>query len=256
MFDALSQRLDRISSSLRNKGRISAKDLDDALGEIRAALLDADVELSVVRGFLDGVRGRCELEALSKSLTPGQQVVKAVNDELIAVLGGEPLKKQIVFGPFPGVPSPVRQIVLINGRGVWRRGDEKAHAPQPELVPHRFNQRDRVGDALVAEDEAGALPYRLLAEIEHPSVAADEDRIVAHPKHRLSQILVRPDERLPESEMIAEIGVQRRGQSEPVLAGPRRSGSRGKPPAFFEDRSRTVRPDEPYDQRRGQKQKG
>jgi signal recognition particle subunit SRP54 len=92
MFDALAQRLDRISSGLKNRGRISQRDLDDALSEIRAALLDADVELSVVREFLDGVRARCELEALSKSLTPGQQVVKAVNDELVRILGGEPLK--------------------------------------------------------------------------------------------------------------------------------------------------------------------
>ncbi len=92
MFDALSQRLDKISSSLRSRGRISDRDLDEALGEIRAALLDADVELSVVGAFLDGVRARCSAAELSKSLTPGQQVVKAVNDELVNVLGGEPLK--------------------------------------------------------------------------------------------------------------------------------------------------------------------
>jgi signal recognition particle subunit SRP54 len=91
MFDALAQRLDRITSSLRGRGRISAQDLDEALLEIRAALIDADVELSVVGSFLDGVRERCEIEALSMSLTPGQQVVKAVNDELVRVLGGEPL---------------------------------------------------------------------------------------------------------------------------------------------------------------------
>ena len=92
MFDALASRLDRISTSLRNRGRISQRDLDEALGEIRAALLDADVELSVVTSFLDGIRSRCELEELSKSLTPGQQVVRAVNDELVRVLGDEPLK--------------------------------------------------------------------------------------------------------------------------------------------------------------------
>ena len=92
MFDALSQRLERISSGLRNRGRISERDLDEALEEIREALLDADVELSVVQAFLAGVRERCQLEELSKSLTPGQQVIKAVNDELVAILGGEPLK--------------------------------------------------------------------------------------------------------------------------------------------------------------------
>ena len=92
MFDALAQRLDRISTSLKSRGRISERDLDEALAEIRAALLDADVELSVVGGVPRRRPSRCELEALSKSLTPGQQVVKAVNDELVAVLGGEPLK--------------------------------------------------------------------------------------------------------------------------------------------------------------------
>jgi signal recognition particle subunit SRP54 len=99
MFDALAQRLDRISSSLRSRGRISERDLDEALGEIRTALLDADVELSVVTSFLEGVRARCGIEALSKSLTPGQQVVRAVNDELIRVLGGEPLK--VTYAPRP-----------------------------------------------------------------------------------------------------------------------------------------------------------
>ncbi len=99
MFDALAQRLDRITSSLRNRGRISQRDLDEALDEIRTALLDADVELSVVTSFLAGVRSRCELESLSKSLTPGQQVVRAVHDELVEVLGGEPLK--LTYAPRP-----------------------------------------------------------------------------------------------------------------------------------------------------------
>src|SRR5271170_7930293 len=91
MFDALAQRLDRITSSLKSRGRISEKDLDEALAEIRSALIDADVEQSVVRQFLDGVRSKVGVEALSQSLSPGQQVVRAVHDELVAVLGGEPL---------------------------------------------------------------------------------------------------------------------------------------------------------------------
>jgi signal recognition particle subunit SRP54 len=92
MFDALSDRLERISTRLRGKGRISDEDLDEALAEIRIALLDADVELTVARRFCDGIRLRVSAEALSKSLTPGQQVVRAVHEELINVLGGETLK--------------------------------------------------------------------------------------------------------------------------------------------------------------------
>src|SRR5271154_1555003 len=91
MFDALSDRLERISTRLRGKGRISDEDLDEALKEIRTALLEADVELSVARRFCDGIRLRVSTEALSKSLTPGQQVVRAVHEELIGVLGGESL---------------------------------------------------------------------------------------------------------------------------------------------------------------------
>ncbi len=92
MFDALSERFERLGSSLRSRGRLSESDLDDALSEVRAALLDADVELGVVRAFLDAVRERLSGEALSQSLSPGQQVIKAVHDQLVEVLGGSPLK--------------------------------------------------------------------------------------------------------------------------------------------------------------------
>jgi signal recognition particle subunit SRP54 len=92
MFDALSERLERLSSSLRSKGRLSDADLDEALSDVRSALLEADVELGVVRAFLDAVRERLSGEALSQSLSPGQQVIKAVNEQLIEVLGGAPLK--------------------------------------------------------------------------------------------------------------------------------------------------------------------
>ena len=92
MFDALSDRLERISTRLRGKGRISDEDLDEALKELRTALLEADVELGVARRFCDGIRLRVSTEALSRSLTPGQQVIKAVHEELIGVLGGETLK--------------------------------------------------------------------------------------------------------------------------------------------------------------------
>jgi signal recognition particle subunit SRP54 len=92
MFDALSERLDRLSTSLRSKGRLSDADLDDALADVRSALLEADVELGVVRAFLDAVRERLSGEALSQSLSPGQQVIKAVHEQLIEVLGATPLK--------------------------------------------------------------------------------------------------------------------------------------------------------------------
>jgi signal recognition particle subunit SRP54 len=86
MFDALSERFERLGTSLRSRGRLSDADLDEALSEVRAALLDADVELGVVRAFLDAVRERLSGEALNQNLAPGQQVIKAVNEQLVEVL--------------------------------------------------------------------------------------------------------------------------------------------------------------------------
>jgi signal recognition particle subunit SRP54 len=92
MFDALSERLERISGSLRSRGRLSDADLDDALDQVRSALLEADVELGVVGAFLGAVRDRVAGEALSQSLSPGQQVIKAVHEQLVEVLGSSALK--------------------------------------------------------------------------------------------------------------------------------------------------------------------
>jgi signal recognition particle subunit SRP54 len=92
MFDALSERFERLGTSLRSRGRLSDADLDEALGEVRAALLEADVELGVVRAFLDAVRSRLAGEVRSQSLSPGQHVIKAVHEQLIEVLGGSALK--------------------------------------------------------------------------------------------------------------------------------------------------------------------
>jgi signal recognition particle subunit SRP54 len=99
MFDALSQRLEQVGASLRSRGRLSDGDLDEALAEVRAALLEADVELSVARAFIDAVRVRLRGAALSASLSPGQQVIKAVHEQLVEVLGGTALK--ITYAPKP-----------------------------------------------------------------------------------------------------------------------------------------------------------
>jgi signal recognition particle subunit SRP54 len=99
MFDALSSRLDGILGRLRGRGRLTDADVDEALREIRTALLEADVELGVVRSFVEGVRARLVGAELSRSLSPAQQVVKAVNDELVRVLGGETLR--LSFAPSP-----------------------------------------------------------------------------------------------------------------------------------------------------------
>jgi signal recognition particle subunit SRP54 len=92
MFESLTDRFDSIFSRLRGRGRLSEADVDEALREIRLALLQADVNLRVVRDFVARIREQLVGMDLSQSLTPGQQVVKVVHDELRNILGGETLR--------------------------------------------------------------------------------------------------------------------------------------------------------------------
>jgi len=92
MFDSLSDRLGSVVSKLRNRGRLSEADVDEILAEIRTALLEADVNVTVVRNVLARIREKSVGEAMSKVLDPAQQVVKTVQAELVALLGGETLK--------------------------------------------------------------------------------------------------------------------------------------------------------------------
>lgn len=89
MFDSLTQRFETTFSALRGKGRLSEKDIDSALRDVRLALLEADVNVAVVKAFLGRVKERAMGEGVRKSLTPGQQVIKIVNEELVTTLGSE-----------------------------------------------------------------------------------------------------------------------------------------------------------------------
>ncbi len=89
MFASLSDRLTATFRTLRGKGRLSEADIDQTLGEIRRALLDADVALPVVTTFIGRIRERAVGAEVSGALNPGQQVVKIVNEELIEILGGQ-----------------------------------------------------------------------------------------------------------------------------------------------------------------------
>ncbi|MFR9805721.1 signal recognition particle protein [Pseudonocardia sp. RS010] len=89
MFDTLSDRLSGALRDLRGKGRLSDADIDSTAREIRIALLEADVALPVVRSFIARIKERAKGVEVSQALNPAQQVVKIVNEELIAILGGE-----------------------------------------------------------------------------------------------------------------------------------------------------------------------
>lgn len=107
MFENLSERLGGVFDRLTKQGALSEDDVQAAMREVRVALLEADVSLPVARDFIKAVEAKAKGQAVTKSITPGQQVVKIVHDELIAVLGGneEPMK---VDNP----PAPILMVGL------------------------------------------------------------------------------------------------------------------------------------------------
>ncbi len=112
MFDSLSNRLGEVFDRLKKRGALSDADVNTALREIRVALLEADVALPVVKDFIDGVRDRALGEEVVKSVTPGQMVVKIVNDCLVDALGAEP--EGIDLAAIPPVPI---MLVGLQGSG-------------------------------------------------------------------------------------------------------------------------------------------
>ena len=98
MFDSLSDRLQDVFRSLRGEARLTEANVEAALREIRLALLEADVNFKVVKAFVDRVRDRAMGQDVLRSLTPAQQVVRIVRDEMIAL-----------FGDAAGRPRPRRR---------------------------------------------------------------------------------------------------------------------------------------------------
>jgi signal recognition particle subunit SRP54 len=98
-FEGLSSRLQSVMQKLRGKGKVSEADVKEATREIRLALLEADVNFKVVKTFIDRVKERAIGQEVLKSLTPGQQVVKVVNEELTALMGGEESKLAVASKP-------------------------------------------------------------------------------------------------------------------------------------------------------------
>ena len=101
MFDALGERLQVIFRTLRGHGHLTEIEIREGLREIRMALLEADVDLSVVKDFTEAVRERAATDEILKSLTPGHHLVKVVRDEMVAILGGEGSESALKRAPQP-----------------------------------------------------------------------------------------------------------------------------------------------------------
>ncbi len=135
MFDSLSDRFQKIFKHLRGQGRLTEENIREALREVRMALLEADVHYKVAKDFVAGIAGRAVGQEVMQSLTPGQQVIKIVNEALTDLMGGtaEPLK-------LLGQPPVTVMLVGLQGSGktttaaklARKFADENRH---PCLVP-------------------------------------------------------------------------------------------------------------------------
>lgn len=112
MFDNLSDKLQRVFKNLRGEGKLTAENMEDALREIRVALLEADVHFKVVKQFIEQVRAKAMGEEVLTALSPTQQVVKIVRDELTKMLGTHQAKLR-----FANEPPSVVIIVGLQGSG-------------------------------------------------------------------------------------------------------------------------------------------
>ena len=155
MFDTLQDRLAATFKNLRGKGRLSEADIDATAREIRIALLEADVNLAVVKDFIAAVKERSRGAELSGTLNPAQQVIKIVNEELIAILGGETRVLR-----FAKRPPTVIMLAGLQGSGkttlaaklgLWLK--EQGHSPL--LVAADLQRPNAVNQLQVVGQRAG-----------------------------------------------------------------------------------------------------
>ncbi|WP_405112748.1 signal recognition particle protein [Micromonospora sp. NBC_01405] len=159
MFDTLSDRLSGIFTKLRGKGRLTDADIDATAREIRMALLEADVALPVVKGFIANVKERARGAEVSQALNPAQMIVKIVNEELINVLGGEGRRLQ-----FAKQPPTVIMLAGLQGSGKTTLAGKlarwlKAQGHQPLLVAADLQRPNAVGQLQVLGGRAGVEVY-------------------------------------------------------------------------------------------------
>jgi signal recognition particle subunit SRP54 len=176
VFNSLSDRLTATFKNLRGKGRLSEADIDATVREIRRALLDADVAVSVVREFTARVKERALGQEVSQALNPGQQIVKIVNEELVGILGGETRRIRLAKNP-----PTVIMLAGLQGAGKttlagklakWLKG--QGHSPL--LVACDLQRPNAVRQLEVNGERAGVPVFA-----PHPGVSSESEAPAGDP---------------------------------------------------------------------------
>ncbi len=151
MFNRLSDKLANVFKKLKGHGKLTELNINDALREVRLALLEADVHYKVAKSFVDGIRQRALGQEVMTSLTPGQQVIKIVHDELVSLLGGEAPRLEMT-----GKVPVAFMLVGLQGSGkttttaklalhLKRKGRQPLLVPADTQRPAAIDQLQRLG---------------------------------------------------------------------------------------------------------------
>jgi len=217
MFDRLSERFEEVFRKLRGQGRLTEKDIDEALRQIRRTLLEADVNFKVAKDFLQRVKERANGQNVLKSLTPGQQVIKVVYEELVVLLGGtaSPLR-------LSDLPPTVIMLVGLQGCGKTTAAGKlalrfKGQGRPPLLVaadvyrPAAVDQLQTLGRNIgvpVFSGQAGADPVAICREGVEEGRRTNRSAVILDTAGRLSI----------DEEMMAELAqIQRQASPHEIL---------------------------------------
>jgi signal recognition particle subunit SRP54 len=172
MFEILSEKLSKVFRLLGSKGRLGEKEIDEGLRQVRLSLLEADVNFKVVKEFIGRVRERALGTEVQQSLTPSQQMIKIVNEELIAILGGEP-SHLIASSQLPSVAM----LVGLQGSGKTTTAAKLAlhlkHFGQRPLLVAADNRRPAAIEQLVTLGEQLGVPiYSEASDVQSKDICA------------------------------------------------------------------------------------
>ena len=183
MFDGLSTKLERVFKNLRGYGKLSEKNIEDSLKEVRLSLLEADVNYLIVKEFIESVKNKAIGEKVAESLTPAQQIIKIIRDELVELLGNnEPLN-------IKAKPPVIIMLIGLQGSGKTTTAGKLA------LYLHRMKRSVYLVPADV---------YRPAAILQLKKIGASINIPVYETPEENGKVLQKPDEILKNAVEIAE----------------------------------------------------
>jgi len=214
MFENLTDRLQKVFRDLRGYGRLTPENIDEALRQVRLALLEADVNYKVVREFIDAISARAVGQDVLESLTPGQQVIKIVHQELVDLLGG-----QTELLKLDGKQPVVIMLAGLQGSGKTTTAAKlakflKSKGRRPYLVPADVYRPAAIEQLKVLGESIGVDVYP--SETSQDPLAICRSALIAADEKNLNTLIIDTAGRLHIDQKLMEELRQIRAQIEPA----------------------------------------